>query len=201
MPGTAVIPPKVLESTPPLYTETAMRERIEGTVTLEASVDTQARVTILRVVKSLDPRLDQMAQKAVREWKFAPATRNGVPVDAVTLIDVDFKLPPQVQLSMRSNEGEPVRMSPGIAPPTITFRVEPEYTPEAREAKYRGTVVVAGVVHEDGTLEVSKVVRGLEYGLTEKAVEALQQWKFKPGMRGGKPVAVSLNIEVNFNLK
>ena len=92
-------------------------------------------------------------------------------------------------------------MSPGIAPPTITFRVEPEYTPEARDAKYRGTVVVEGVVHEDGTLEVTDIVRGLEYGLNDKAVEALQQWKFKPGTRDGKAVAVSLKIEVNFNLK
>jgi hypothetical protein len=62
-------------------------------------------------------------------------------------------------------------MSPGIAPPTITFRVEPEYTPEAREAKYRGTVVVAGVVHEDGTLEVIKSCADSSMALLRK------QWR------------------------
>jgi TonB family protein len=196
-----VVPPKVLESKPPTYTAKAMRERIEGTVTLEASVDTEAKVKVLRVVKGLDPALDDKAKQAVLGWKFAPATQNGVPVDAVTLIDVDFKIPPQVNLSLRSAEGGPVKIVPGVQPPKVLFRVEPEYTPEARDAKVQGTVVVQAVIHEDGGLEVIKIVRGLDYGLTDKAVEALQQWKFTPGMKDGKAVSVALNVEVNFNLK
>jgi TonB family protein len=161
----------------------------------------EGKVKILRVVKGLEDRLDQMARKAVLEWKFAPATSNGVPVEAITLVDVDFKIPPQVRISPRSETGEPIRMGAGVTPPTIIFRVEPDYTPEARDAKTRGTVGIQAVIHEDGTLEVTKVVKELENGLTDKAIEALKLWKFKPGMKDGKPVAVSLTIEVNFNLK
>jgi protein TonB len=62
---------------------------------------------------------------------------------------------------------------------------DPEYTPEALAAKLRGTV---------------KVARGLGNGLDEKAVECLQKWRFKPGMRNGEPVPVKATIEVNFRL-
>jgi len=62
-------------------------------------------------------------------------------------------------------------------------------------------VVVAATIHKDGTLTVNEVIQELDYGLTPNAIEALEQWKFKPGMRNGEPVPVSLKIEVNFNLK
>jgi TonB family protein len=62
-------------------------------------------------------------------------------------------------------------------------------------------VVVTGTVHEDGSLTVTDVVRELENGLTRSAIEALERWKFQPGMKDGKAVPVSLNIEVNFKLR
>jgi protein TonB len=61
--------------------------------------------------------------------------------------------------------------------------------------------VVRATVHKDGTLTVDKVVRELGLGLDQKAIEALEMWKFKAATRNGEPVAVELNIEVNFNLK
>ncbi len=80
-------------------------------------------------------------------------------------------------------------------------RVQPEYTDEARAAKIRGTVIVSATIQKDGTPKVESVVQGLDYGLTDKAIEALEQWTFKPGTRNGQPVDVLLNIEVNFNLR
>jgi TonB family protein len=44
-------------------------------------------------------------------------------------------------------------------------------------------------------------VRSLGFGLDENAIQALKQWRFRPGMRNGVPVDVALNIEVNFNLR
>src|SRR5262249_3652076 len=187
------VPPSIVESKPPIYTDEALKARIEGTVTLEAAVDVQGAIKILRVVKGLGYGLDERAIGAVLDWKFAPATRNGAPVEAITQVDVDFKLP--VTLN------EAITIGPGVTPPTVISRVEPQYTDEARDAKYQGTVVVSATIQKDGTIKVDKVLRELDYGLTEKAVEALQQWKFKPGMRNGEAVAVSLKIEVNFNLK
>ena len=53
----------------------------------------------------------------------------------------------------------------------------------------------------DGTVEIVRVVRGLGFGLDQNAIEALRQWEFRPAMRNGEAVDVSLNVEVNFNLR
>jgi periplasmic protein TonB len=62
-------------------------------------------------------------------------------------------------------------------------------------------VVLSAIVRKDGSIEILKVVRGLGLGLDENAIQALRQWKFRPGMRNGVPVDVALNIEVNFSLR
>ena len=89
----------------------------------------------------------------------------------------------------------------GVTPPTVLQRVEPQYSEEARKARYQGTVVLEAIVRRDGTVDIQRVVRSLGFGLDENAIQALKQWRFRPGMRNGVPVDVSLNIEVNFNLR
>ncbi len=83
----------------------------------------------------------------------------------------------------------------------VIYRVEPQYSEEARKAKYQGTVVFSAIVRKDGTLDMLKMLRGIGLGLDENAVKALRQWKFRPGMKNGVPVDVYLNVEVNFSLR
>jgi protein TonB len=97
--------------------------------------------------------------------------------------------------------GGPFRVGGGVTPPTILSRVEPQYSEEARKARYQGTVVLEAIVKRDGTVDILRVVRSLGFGLDENAIQALKQWRFKPGLRNGVPVDVALNIEVNFNLR
>jgi len=99
------------------------------------------------------------------------------------------------------NGGGPFRVGGGVTPPTVLSRVEPQYSEEARKARYQGTVVLEAIVKRDGTVDILRVVRSLGFGLDENAIQALKQWRFKPGMRNGIPVDVALNIEVNFNLR
>jgi len=99
------------------------------------------------------------------------------------------------------NGGGVFRVGGGVSPPTVVSRVEPQYSEEARKARYQGTVVLEAIVRRDGTVDIQRVVRSLGFGLDENAIQALKQWKFRPGMRNGVPVDVSLNIEVNFNLR
>jgi TonB family protein len=89
-------------------------------------------------------------------------------------------------------------LGPGIRPPTVRERVEPEYSQEAR---IQGTVVVSAIVRRDGSAEVVGVSKGLDPGLDEAAVKAISQWKFNPGTKDGEPVDVRLDIEVNFTLR
>lgn len=93
------------------------------------------------------------------------------------------------------------RVGGGVSPPTVLSRVEPQYSEEARKARYQGTVILEAIVRRDGTVDIQRVVRSLGFGLDENAIQALKQWRFRPGTRNGVPVDVSLNIEVNFNLR
>jgi TonB family protein len=85
------------------------------------------------------------------------------------------------------------------APRAIKSR-DPEYTNAARNAKIKGSVVLWLVVNEQGLPEHIKVQKSLGYGLDESAINAVKHWKFKPATKDGKPVAVMINIEVNFDL-
>jgi len=93
------------------------------------------------------------------------------------------------------------RVGGGVSAPSIIHKVDPQYSEEARKARYQGTVVLEAIVQKDGTVQIVRVVRSLGFGLDEKAIEALRQWKFSPAKQNGVAVPVALNIEVNFNLR
>jgi TonB family protein len=90
--------------------------------------------------------------------------------------------------------------SNGVTAPVVLSKVDPEYTEEARFAKYEGTVVVSAEIRPDGLAYNIRAIRGLGLGLDEKAIQAISQWKFKPGSKNGQPVPVIATIEVNFHL-
>jgi protein TonB len=87
-----------------------------------------------------------------------------------------------------------------VKPPSVLTSVDPEFSEEARKAKFSGNVQVYLIVDENGNPSHVRVVRGVGMGLDEKAVEAVRQYKFKPAMQNGKPVKVDLYIEVNFQI-
>ena len=89
----------------------------------------------------------------------------------------------------------------GVTTPTLVAQTLPEYSEEARKAKFQGTVILETIVRKDGTVQVVRVTRSLGFGLDDKAIEAVSQWRFRPGMRNGEAVDVALKIEVNFNLR
>ena len=92
------------------------------------------------------------------------------------------------------------RVGGGVTAPALLYKVEPEYSEEARKAKYQGTVVLYVEVDPSGKAVNPKIVRSLGLGLDEKAIEAVRKWKFRPGFKDGKPVTVAATIEVNFRL-
>jgi len=92
------------------------------------------------------------------------------------------------------------RAGGGVSAPSLIYKVEPEYSEEARKAKYQGTVVLYVEVDPSGHAVNPRVIRSLGLGLDEKAIEAVRKWKFRPGYKDGKPVTVAATIEVNFRL-
>jgi periplasmic protein TonB len=92
------------------------------------------------------------------------------------------------------------RVGGGVSAPRALDTPDPEYSEEARKAKYQGTCVLWLIVGPDGKPRDVKVARALGMGLDQKAMEAVRNWKFQPAMKDGKPVAVQINVEVNFRL-
>ncbi|MCU1291349.1 MAG: TonB family protein, partial [Bryobacterales bacterium] len=96
--------------------------------------------------------------------------------------------------------GGAYRIGGDVSAPQLVSKMEPEYSEEARKAKYSGTVLLSIIVDEHGMPRDIKVVRPLGLGLDEKAIEAVSHWRFRPGMKGGRAVATQAQVEVNFRL-
>jgi protein TonB len=88
----------------------------------------------------------------------------------------------------------------GVSAPVLIYDPDPEFSDEARRAKYQGICLVGLIVDAQGNPQQVHVVRPLGMGLDEKAIEAVRQYKFKPAMFKGKAVPVEINIEVNFRI-
>ncbi|MGA2252844.1 energy transducer TonB [Terracidiphilus sp.] len=88
----------------------------------------------------------------------------------------------------------------GVKAPTAIYTIDPEFSEEARRAKYQGEVMLQIIVDAQGNVQSPRVVRPLGMGLDEKAIEAVMKYKFKPGTKEGKPVAVYMTIAINFRL-
>jgi len=92
------------------------------------------------------------------------------------------------------------RIGGGVSAPRLIYGPDPEFSEEARKAKYQGTVVLWVIVGTDGRTHEIRVQRSLGMGLDEKAMEAVRVWRFEPARKNGQPVAVQVNVEVNFRL-
>lgn len=102
--------------------------------------------------------------------------------------------------SLAGYGGGVYRPGKGVSAPRALYDPDPEYSDEARRAKYQGNVLLSVIVDAGGHVREIQVARSLGMGLDEKAIEAVKKWKFAPGMKDGHPVAVQVSVEVNFRL-
>ena len=82
----------------------------------------------------------------------------------------------------------------------LIYQVDPEFSEDARKAKFQGVVVLMIEVGADGRPHNLHVVEDPGLGLAAKAVEAVQQWRFRPAQRGSTPIASTAQVEVHFHL-
>ncbi len=98
-------------------------------------------------------------------------------------------------------QGQVYKIGNGVSQPTILYKQEPEYTPEAKDQKIEGSVLLRVEITTEGHAENIRVVKSLDPGLDANAVTAVSNWRFNPGKKDGAPVAVYASIELNFHLK
>ena len=82
--------PAAVRKVDPAYPMQLMRENVEGTVIVYAVIHADGSVGDVRVLRSVDDRIDQFASQAVAQWKFDPATKNGAPVDVEATFQIPF---------------------------------------------------------------------------------------------------------------
>ncbi len=88
----------------------------------------------------------------------------------------------------------------GVTAPRVIYQTDPEFSEEARKAKYQGTCVLGLIVDANGRPTNIRVLNALGMGLDEKAIESVKNWKFEPGQKDGHAVSVEIAVEVDFHL-
>lgn len=171
--------PTVLTQTVPDCPYAELSGKITGSVLVSVMVDELGRPSEMKIVKGLDPSVDEEAIRTVAQWHFNSGIKDGAPAKMRTEVKVDF--------------GRVVK-------PGLVSKTDPAYTEEAREKHTSGDVLLEVVVDVDGLARNIKVISPLGMGLDEKAIEAVEQWRFKPGTRDGVPVRVVARVEVRFRL-
>ncbi len=95
----------------------------------------------------------------------------------------------------------PIPVGGDVTKPVKIHAPMPSYTEIARKARIQGIVIVQAIIDKRGDVTNVKLLKGLRMGLSESAMEAIKQWKFKPATLGGKPVDVYYNLTVTFHLQ
>lgn len=85
-----------------------------------------------------------------------------------------------------------------VKAPRVVKRVKPVYTETARKARVSGIVILEIIVDKKGFVRQERVLKPLPFGLDQAAVEAVRQWRFRPGTRYGRPVDVIFDVTVPF---
>ncbi len=150
----------------------------------EAHADT--KLSDLALALELQADVLGRADAGAPYWKRAAEIRAGI-VAAV--------LPEQSLMT-----GPALKIGGEVSAPVLIHKVEPEYSETAREAKYQGSPRLSIVVDAKGVPGEFKLVQGCGYGLDEMAVAAVRQWRFRPSMKNGEPVASVAQVEVNYRL-
>ena len=119
-------------------------------------------------------------------------------VDFEGISDMPFEIP-----EAPSPAGPPGTMwiEGDVLRPKLTYAPRPNYTEEARRARIQGVVILQAVVDAVGNVGYVKVLKGLPEGLTESAVQVVEQWRYEPATLNGEPVPVYMNLTINFSLQ
>jgi TonB family protein len=191
-PGDEVTTPTLVKDVKPNYTPGAMRRRVQGLVGMRCVVKADGTVADCTVTRPLDAELDQEAVAVAKQWLFKPGTKDGMPVAVEIAIEMSFTL-----------RDDPLVFEPGagVSTPVAVREVKPEYPDELRQAGVQGTVELEGVVQVDGTINRIRVTKGIDERLDREAINALVQWRFRPGQKDGKDVPVRISIEMSFSVR
>lgn len=184
---------KIARLYPSIYSETAAAARVQGE---------EIGKEVTREILVEHPEYVQQIQENHRKMQLQvplPVSPT-ITAPAPVIQQNEGKAQSQGQVPSPDYQGSVYQIGNGVTPPRLISKKEAEYTPQATQAKIQGSVLLSIIIDEKGIPRNVQVIRPLGLGLDEKAVEAVQQWRFWPGTKGGKPVVTQANVEVNFHM-
>jgi TonB family protein len=186
--------PKCVYCPAPKYSDEAVAAKLIGTVRLQVTVLANGHPGEVKLLTGIGSGLDEKAVETVRDqWTFTPGkSSDGTAVDVTVPIEVIFQIAPDKNASNVN----------GVSAPVCEYCPRPEYTSEAKRARFSGTVTLQVTVLANGRAGEIKLTKGVGLGLDEKAIEIVKKkWKFKPATDpNGQPVISVTPIEINFQL-
>jgi TonB family protein len=166
-------------------------------VPVDLEIGTDGKPTGIAIRPTTDESLARAAIETARAWRFQAGMIGEVPVASSGTILLECRGPGALTAEPSDSV---VRVGGGVSQPSVLFKVDPEYSEEARKAKLNGQVMLSIVVDAEGRAQAIRVVKALGMGLDENAIIAVKQWRFNPGKKDGNPVNVRATIAVNFRL-
>ena len=170
-----ILPPVRKFSPQPDFPVAARAAGLEGAVTIFGVVGKDGNVREARVLRGLSPELDQAALAAFRSWRYEPARQGQEPVDFRLNVNIQFQLDASTP---RPRTPPPLEIGGDVSPPVRVTMVWPT-RPQAAQLVH-GEIILQLVIDELGNVSSVRVVQGLPQGLTEAAIEAVRQWKYRP---------------------
>jgi TonB family protein len=210
-PGPGIDPPYLTSPAMATYPDGATSTDIPAIVRFTAVIAADGSLQSLTVIHPARDAYDAAATAAIRQSKFAPGALNGNPVPVLVCIRVPFfhlrpaiprlqNCPQPGDLGAMQNRNA-LRLPPGSKPPRPIYQPNPEYSDQARKKKIQGTVLITLTVDEQGQPTDLHIEKSLGYGLDEKALDCVSQYRFQPATKpDGTPVPAHIAIEINFRL-
>jgi TonB family protein len=197
--------PVAAKQVQPDYPEAARGDSIEGTVWLKVYVDESGRVIQASVQKSDNEMFNEPAIATARQWTFKPVMQEGKPVGLWVSIPYKFKLPKKENVNSAPVSGTiEVKQKPPAEDlkvdkdPEAIKQVNPKYPGEAFLDGKEGIVWTKMWIDTSGNVVEAKVSKTDNDVFNEAAIDAGKQWKFKPALLNGKPVAVWITVPFRF---
>ena len=193
-----VRPAEILQRVEPRYSDSAKSLQIEGVVWIQAMIKIDGSIDVLRVVEGLGYGLDTNALIAIRQWKFRPGTKDGVPAELIQNIPVEFSL--ENAGIEETDEAIQPWSGAGGSPWMLNARASRgsggrQLMAEARRAGLSDAeIILEMTIGLDGVPRVTRIVKSA--GLLDQAgVDYARQWRFKPMVKEGTPVEVRFEVQ------
>jgi len=210
--GTVEVPSEtvqglIVRKVAPLYPPLARQARIQGTVVLTIVISKDGDVRDTKLVSG-HPMLAPAAIEAVKQWRYKPYIADNQPLELATTVQIKFMIAggpdgevPRARADWHLSLHGPqfMRVSEDVMRGLLDEKVDPEYPADAKEKHIEGTVVLNVDVDDDGNVGRVELVSGHPV-LAAAAMDAVLQWKYRPFVSNGAPMAVETTVQVKFAL-